>query len=171
MKNELRTSQQWWDSIKGDESKVIRWLQKQCYGEYEAWRRISELFFRFNSPVLDMIAKDEYSHYIYIKNYLESRGHSAYTQHEVRYWKEIPKEVKTIEEVGAIGHLAEAMRLERIEIIANDMTYPALANLFTVILYDERMHVKAFKHLTNDIQIELARADHEAGMRSIGLTM
>jgi len=165
-----KTSQQWWNETVADLSKLEGWLQRQCYGELKAHERILALSKKFNNNfILEKIAGDELKHHLWLKEYLISNGIPLLSEHEERYWKEINMDFKTIEEMAAVGHHAEMMRLERIRVIAQDESLPFLSNMFKYILLDEEFHAEAFKKLSNEQQIELAKVDHAQGMLALGL--
>lgn len=165
----MKTSMEWWEEIKNDEPKLIEWLQRQCYGEYRAYERISEIAKKFNNSLLSQIALDERNHHEWIKKYLLDRNIPLLDTHTERYWKEVNLKFDSIEEVGAVGYHAETMRLERIKIIAKDTTYPELALIFKAILPEEVYHAKVFKSLSTEEEIEIAKIDHEQGMIELGL--
>lgn len=165
----MKTSQQWWNETKGSPLKLTNWLQRQCYGEYQAYKRISELANKFQNPVLKKIADQEYTHYMWIRQYLTANGIEPVNEHEERYWKEVNLSFNNLIEAAAVGHHAEAMRLERIKVIAKDNSLNTLANIFKKIQKDEEFHVKAFKDLTTEEELAIAAIDHEQGMISLGL--
>jgi hypothetical protein len=70
---------------------------------------------------------------------------------------------------AGVAHHAEAMRLERIEVIAGDATAPAdIRETFARILRDERFHARAFARLAGAAAIARTRAAHAAGAAAIG---
>lgn len=165
----MKTSQEWWDETKADEEKLNLWLQRQCYGEEHAYNRIIALAEQFGNPTLHKIALDEFAHFHWIKRYLTDHNIPLLMEHNERYWKEINLQFENVNQIGAVGYHAEAMRLERIKVIAADETMPELAALFTRIMHDEEFHVTAFKALTTEEEIEIAKIDHEQGMIALGL--
>jgi hypothetical protein len=167
----MKNSKQWWDETKNNPAKLNNWLQRQCYGEYQAYKRIKELSKRFDNVLLEKIANQEYKHYKWIRNYLETRGINPITEHDERYWKEVNLDFQNIEQASAVGHHAEVMRLERIKVIAQDNLHSELATIFKKIQKDEEFHFKAFKSLTTEEDIEIAKIDHEIGMLQLGLTI
>lgn len=166
----MNTSQQWWDEVKADTAKLNEWLQRQCFGEKQAHIRISSLAVRFGNETLLNIATDELKHHNWLMNYLIHHNIPRLSTHEERYWKPVQTSFETLEEVGAVGHLAEMMRLDRIRIIAKDDSVPELQKIFKRILKDEEFHASFFKSLTNEEQIEMSKVDHEQGMLAMGLT-
>lgn len=165
----MKTSQEWWNETKADLPKLNLWLQRQCFGEEHAYERIMILAEKFGNPVLHKIALDEFAHHHWIKRYLEEAGIPLLTEHKERYWNEINLKFENVTQVAAVGYHAEMMRLERIRIIANDETIPKLSDLFKRILIDEEYHAKAFKKLTTEEELEIAKIDHEQGMIELGL--
>lgn len=168
----MQTSLEWWNEIKESPEKLNQWLQKQCYGEFQAYKRISDLSIKFDSPQLDHIAFQELTHFHWIRKYLVARGISEINEHEERYWKQVKtSSFSSLGDLAAVGYHAEAMRLERIIVIANntDSRYIELSEVFRSIERDERGHVAAFRHMSSDLQRELAKVDHEQGMISLGL--
>lgn len=165
----MKTSQEWWNETKADPAKLNLWLQRQCFGEEHAYKRITALAEQFGNPTLHKIALDEFTHYSWIKKYLTDNNISTLIEHNERYWKEINLQFDDITQVGAVGYHAEAMRLERIKVIAADKSMPELAALFTKIQRDEEFHVTAFKALTTEEELEIAKIDHEQGMIELGL--
>jgi tRNA isopentenyl-2-thiomethyl-A-37 hydroxylase MiaE len=165
----LKTSQQWWNETKTSPVKLAHWLQRQAYGEEQAHKRIEALAKKYNNSVLHNIAKDELKHCLWITRYLQQSGIDFLNIHNERYWEQINLEFENLEQVGAVGYHAEAMRLERIKVIAKDKDFITLADIFKKIQKDEEYHVKAFKDLTTEEAIEIAAIDHKQGMNSLGL--
>lgn len=166
----MKTSQQWWNETKADPSKMVSWLQRQCYGEMQAFLRISALAERFQNKTLQIIADQEKTHHSWIKAYLENNGIQAITEHDERYWKEVNMSFDNLAQAAAVGHHAESMRLDRIRVIANDPSLPELQSIFQKILVDEEFHARAFESLSTEEELEIAKIDHEMGMISLGLT-
>ena len=91
---------------------------------------------------------------------------------EERYWNEVlPKvlEENTFTYFCAVGHLAETMRLDRIQLLATDERFTDIAKVFSDIYPDELFHARAFKEMSTDEDIEKARQFHNIGMNAIGL--
>lgn len=166
----MKTSQEWWNETKSSPVKLAHWLQRQAYGEEQAHKRITALADKYNNPVLHRIARDELKHSLWITQYLAQNNIDFLNIHEERYWKEINLQFENLEQIGAVGYHAEAMRLERIKIIAQDKDFMTLADIFKKIQKDEEYHVEAFKSLTTEEEIEIAAIDHEQGMLALGLT-
>lgn len=166
----LKSSKQWWEETKADVTKLENWLQRQCHGEKMAYIRIGELAERFKNKTLRIVADQEYQHHVWVADYLAWSGIPQLEEHQERYWSEVNLEFENLEQAAAVGHHAEMMRLERIKIIAEDEDYPVLAEIFQKILKDELFHAEAFKNLTTEEELEIAKIDHEQGMIALGLT-
>jgi tRNA isopentenyl-2-thiomethyl-A-37 hydroxylase MiaE len=165
----MKTGLEWWNEVKNDNLKMNSWLQKQCYGEYQAYLRIGKLATKYNNSILRIVADQELKHYEWIKDYLVKNNIEPITEHEERYWKEVNMNFDTLEEASAIGAHAEEMRLERIRIIAKDTEFTELASIFNKIQTDEEFHVKAFTKLTTEEKLAVAKIGHEQGMLELGL--
>jgi rubrerythrin len=176
-KESLVTTAQWWEKVSNNDALMVDWLQKQYHGEITAAQRIRELLDRFQldgieAKLITLIAEDEENHAEWVKGLLTSRGITAevLAGKQERYWETVqPDQVKTFEEICAIGHLAETMRLDRIRLLASDDRFSDIAEVFQRILPDEIFHAKAFKSLTTPGHIEQARFKHEEGKRQLGL--
>lgn len=166
-------SKQWWEAVKQDTNKLNNWLKKQYFGENQAYIRITELSERFDNKTLKVIADQEKQHSEWIRDYCLSKNIDiSNIQHEERYWKEVNMDFESLEEAAAVGAHAEKMRLERIEVIANDPSFcPDLSDIFKNILKDEIFHERAFKDMTTEELYELNRHNHEKGAEKIGLTV
>lgn len=173
----MKTSKQWWDETKHDKSKLTLWLQRQQYGERIAAGRIAALATKApNSRVkalIERIANDESRHTEWITNLLQVRGIPILEHHIDRYWLAVGlNDHFTFEELCAIGHHAEHMRLERIRVIANDQTCDEdIRQVFEKILVDEEFHDRAFEALTTKDLIIKYSENHQLGLEVLGLTM
>lgn len=169
----MKTSIQWWNKVKYNEKLTIKWLEAQYHGELTAAARIKVIAERFNNETLRVIAKQEQMHATWIGNLLFNRGiEPKDTVHHERYWKKTLTDLTkaSLEEISAIGAHAEAMRLERIRVIARDPTAPYdIRNVFSAILPEEEFHEKAFRELAGDEAMAKALARHQQGMNSLGL--
>lgn len=176
-----QTSAQWWNQTKGDPIKLINWLKDQYHGEMTAAKRIKELFFvagntltNKEASLLERIISEEEIHTNWIKNLLTARGIKAeILVKEERYWnKVLPKTEASKEELAAIAHHAETMRLERIGVIAADTQGPKdIRNVFKRILPMELNHSKWFAELSTNEHIKSALANHHDGMNELGLVI
>lgn len=176
-----QTSAQWWNKTKSDPIKLIDWLKDQYHGEMTAAKRIKELFFTAGNlltnkeaSLLERIIKEEERHAYWVKTLLISRGiKPEILIKEERYWnKVLPKTEASKEELAAIAHLAETMRLERIGVIAADTQCPKdIRNVFKRILPMELNHAKWFAELTTNEHIKAALSNHHEGMNALGLVI
>lgn len=175
----MRTTEQWWDEVSNDPAKMVEWLKDQYYGEQTAAVRIRALLEQYpdinetERQLVTMIADDEYKHAEWVKGLLVSRGIPAtnFTRDKgARYWdKTLPTEPVSFQRICAIGHHAEVMRLERIRLLAEDVRFNDIAQVFTNILSDEVFHAKAFGVMSTPEDIEATRANHAAGREALGL--
>lgn len=172
----MQTTEQWWNRVSNSEEEMVNWLKDQYHGEVTAEKRIRDLIEQYNlrhekAVIIGKIADDEKQHAEWVKGLLEVRGIPAEVLvKEERYWnKVLPKGDVSFEEICAIGHLAETMRLDRIRLLAKDERFQDIAEVFERILPDEVFHAKAFGWLSTPEHIERARENHESGMNAIGL--
>ncbi len=176
-----QTSAQWWNQTKGDPSKLIAWLKDQYHGEKTAAKRIKELFFTAGNTLtnkeaslLERIISEEERHAHWVKTLLTVRGiKPEILVKEERYWnKVLPKTEASKEQLAAIAHLAETMRLERIGVIAADTQCPKdIRNVFKRILPMELNHAKWFAELSTNEHIKSALVNHHDGMNELGLVI
>lgn len=176
----MQTTEQWWADVSNDPAKMIDWLKDQYYGEQTAAVRIRALLEQYpkitetERQLIEMIADDEAKHAGWVKQLLVNRGipetNFTRAKNTARYWdKTMPTEPATFSQICAIGHLAELMRLERIELLAEDVRFNDIAETFAKILSDEVFHAKAFKVMSSPEDIEAARPNHDAGRQALGL--
>jgi tRNA isopentenyl-2-thiomethyl-A-37 hydroxylase MiaE len=175
----MRTTEQWWDEVSNDPAKMAAWLKDQYYGEQTAAVRVRDLLTQYpditdtERQLVTMIADDEAKHAKWVLELLLARGiHTPelYREKPVRYWdKTLPTTPVTFSQICAIGHHAEVMRLERIRLLADDVRFNDIAQVFTNILSDEVFHAKAFGCMSSPEDIEAARGNHEAGKQALGL--
>lgn len=171
-----RTSRAWWDETKRDDVCLLAWLQKQHHGEATAAERIRRYCVDAvdaldpRRKVLLTIAEQEDAHAAWIAELLRSRGETpAAIAHPERYWRHALAALSSFDDAAGAAYHAEAMRLERIEVIATDPAGPAdLRAVFARILRDERFHARAFRRLASAEAIERTRGAHRAGARAIG---
>lgn len=172
----MQTSDQWWDSIKTDKSKINEWLQRQYAGEKFAADRINELVETTpekHKATMREIARQEYQHAEWINEYLVSNNIEQLDHDTVqRYWKETCPDMHAVDfqTLTAIATHAETMRLERISVIANDDSSD-LQTIFKNILVDEVWHAKAFNAMTTVDHLDQTRYNHDKGMNALGLTI
>lgn len=169
-----QTSVQWWNKTKKDGRKLVDWLQNQYHGEVTAADRI-EQYCTSQAPeewkeMLKTIAMQERMHAVWVGDLLKRRGHEpAVLVKDERYWN-VTLEISDFESATAVAAHAEKMRLERIEVIANDLKGPGdVRNVFKRILRDERFHAKAFEKMAGPVAMDKTRAAHELGLEALGL--
>lgn len=174
----MKTTAEWLDEIKSDKDKLNHWLKRQYVGEVNAARRIKALISVASptfAPLINSIANDESNHSEWIKVLLMKRGlHIPDTSDgENKYWQPILSSgAKTFEEIAAIGHHAETMRLVRIEALAFDSEIDDdIRMTFARILVDERGHAWAFEYMSTREAIEKMRPLHQEGMKTLGLVI
>lgn len=167
----MQTSAEWWNETKNDTVKLHYWLQRQCYGEFEAFKRLKSLSNQFNNEIIDKIAGQEFMHHKWLKEYMLKHNIPELPKHETRYWNEVNLKFENLEQAAAVAYHAESMRLERIRLIAKDETHLDLAQIFQKILIDEEFHAEAFKFISDDDEIAIAKIDHEAGLQALGLVI
>lgn len=150
------TSQEWWDSIKGDDELITEWLKKQWIGETTATARIRRLkdnYTNTHHDKLEQIAKEEELHAKWIQGLLESYNVDVseldVSQAESRYWAEVLPGIIDFETGAAVAAHAELMRLERIMVIVNDPSTPEnIREVFAKILPMEERHESLFWKMT-----------------------
>jgi hypothetical protein len=175
---DLRTSTEWWTSIKADRAAFEAWLYDQYRGEVTAAGRIEALRDAFVRPgtrahrVLSVIAAQERKHARWVGELLAARGLEVCVwDDEDRYWREIIPEVVDLETGAAVGAHAEKMRLERIEAIAGDEGAEAdVRDVFRRILPEERFHERAFRGLASPAAMARTQHAHALGRRALGLS-
>ena len=103
---------------------------------------------------------------------LDTRGvvPEVLDNHEERYWTKTLGNITSFESGAAVAAHAEAMRLERIIVIKNDVTTPFdVRNTFALIANDEVMHAKAFAVMAGDQALKDALTAHKDGLQALGL--
>lgn len=175
----MKTTKQWWDEVSQDPDKMIQWLKAQYHGEVTAEQRIRGMITQFNVTgpahirTLNQIADEENTHALWVKELLEVRGIDAVVlDKEERYWNEtLPaaEEIDTLTYMCAVAHLAETMRLERINLLATDSRFKDIAKVFANILPDEEFHAEAFKMMSSTADIAEATIYHNNGLNALGL--
>lgn len=178
----MKTSQQWWDEVKADQTKLINWLTNQYHGEVTAAHRIVDLFFPLDNRYLYeekqnllKIVNEEIIHAHWVAELLISRGVEPKTlSKKERYWESVlkPAAIEEFQSLCAIGHLAESMRLERIKVIVDDKDTPEdIREVFAKILPMELGHAKMFEDMSTIEDIENARTNHDIGRNALGLVV
>lgn len=174
----MKTSQQWWDEVKADPELIIDWLRKQYRGEVTASHRIERFAEQFaDGKALNMlkyIAEQERTHAEWILELLTNRGVVVYIQDienaEARYWKETLPGITSLETGSAVAAHAEAMRLDRIRVIAYDKDTPTdIRSVFLMILVDEEFHERAFTWLSTPEAMIETQDQHNLGKEALGL--
>lgn len=171
-----KTSQQWWDEVKADEKLLSDWLVRQYRGEVTAAKRINQFAELYasddkNKKVLNVIAEQEAQHASWIRELLATRNiKPSIKGAEKRYWKETLSGINSLESGAAVAAHAEAMRLERIRVIAADESAPAdIRHTFILILRDEQFHEYAFRAMAGEAAMAEALHSHREGRKALGL--
>lgn len=178
----MNTSSEWWSKTKSNNVLLIDWLKNQYHGERTAAIKIKNLFFTDNiilndseKKAINQIAKEEDIHADWIESLLISRGITAeILDKESRYWDQVLLEenTKSKEDLSAIAHLAESMRLERIKVIAEDLEAPEdIRNVFKKILPMELKHESIFASMTDKESLNKVSVNHNKGLNELGLVM
>ena len=172
----MQNTQQWLDKVKSNQVELNHWLERQYVGEQLAANRIEKLAIQQEDnrygKVLQRIANDERKHAEWVRELLVTRNIDipVLSMDGTRYWSPILSKITSFEEVAAVGHHAEAMRLIRIKALAADTEIDSdIRDVFTKILPDEEFHTKAFAAMTDDETIEKTRDWHEEGLQVLGL--
>lgn len=174
----MKSSEQWWSEVKSNQSLLVDWLKDQYHGEVTAAMRIKQIFNQFNltepqRKIVERIAREEAQHAKWVGSLLKNRGITprVLTKQE-RYWDKTLVNISSVEDAAAIGHHAEAMRLERIRVICSDATAPEdIREVFSKILPDEEGHEAMFKLLSNRESLASRANNHQQGMKALGLTI
>lgn len=175
-----RTSQQWWDALKGDEQALLTWLTKQYHGESMAAQRLQQFLAQYGEQAtsekwqqtVELIAQQESEHARWVGELLSNRGVTpeVIEGKQEPYWDETLADIEDWDTGCAVAAHAERMRLARIEVIVNDPDAPEdIKDVFSRILPEERFHEKAFAHFASDEALEQTRNAHERGARALGL--
>lgn len=172
----MKTSQEWWSIVKNDNVLLNNWLLKQYRGEVTASHRIMNFANKYckdqeTLTSLETIADQERLHALWVLELLKIRGIiPSIDNAEEKYWKETLPEIQSFETGVAIGAHAEAMRLERIKVIADDTEAPQdIRRAFKRILKDEIIHEATFRKLAGEEAMNLTKDAHEKGMELLGL--
>ena len=173
----MKTSAQWWAECKADPEKFVRWLQRQYTGEVTAAQRIADVFAKYPPdngkwvPIIDEIVHQERQHADWIAQLLRVRGFQPQLEEsDKRYWAETLPGIDDFFSASAVAAHAEAMRLERIKVIAEDSAAAEdVRNTFARILRDELFHERAFRTMTSPEAYEASRGNHAAGREALGL--
>jgi rubrerythrin len=174
----MQTSQQWWDEVKKDETKLNEWLVKQYRGEASAFERIMKMAGAYDMThkafrTLSVIASQEATHAGWVKNLLKDRGIDPLLEGaENRYWAEVKDAMEDFETTCAVGAHAEAMRLERINVIVADPDSPEdIREVFKKIQVEEQFHARAFAELAGEDAIARTKGQHDKGLAILGLVI
>jgi rubrerythrin len=178
----MRTSEEWWQGVKADPSLLLEWLQKQYHGEATAAVRMREFLARYGSQAreprwvatVEEIARQEEAHAVWVGELLRTRGEEpAIIPGKVeRYWQATLPGIESWESGCAVAALAEAMRLDRIRVIAADPDAPAdVREVFARILPQEEFHERAFRAFASDAAMTAALEGHLSGAEALGLVV
>lgn len=171
----MHTTKEWWSATKSSSDLLIAWLEKQYHGEVTAADRIEKYAMsKAKGPTLErlkQIAKEERRHAYWVGGLLRTRGvEPNVLEKNERYWQETLKDLTDLNSVCAVAAHAEKMRLERIEEIAGDEAAPSdVRKVFQRILVDEVRHERTFAQLAGDQALKNAVANHQNGLKAIGL--
>lgn len=178
----MRTPAEWWDAVKADPGLLLDWLRKQYHGEATAAVRMRDFLDRFGTQARDPrwvttveeIARQEETHAAWVGELLRARGEEpqVIANKFERYWSATLPGIESWESGCAVAAHAEAMRLERIRVIANDSAAPAdVRAVFARILPQEEFHERAFRTFASDAALTAALEGHAAGAEALGLVV
>jgi tRNA isopentenyl-2-thiomethyl-A-37 hydroxylase MiaE len=170
----MKTSKQWWEETKNNPEKFNKWLSQQWLAEKEAFDKIKQLSFNDpkNASILTKIATDELKHSYLLESLCTKRGVEIAQSSSDRYYGSIKLQELSQDELYAIGHYAEGMRLDRIRAIVEDTDTPEdVSFAFNIILKDEIMHEKAFGAIASKSALNSMKNKHELGVQALGLTL
>lgn len=175
----MKTSQEWYNGIKGNPDKLIDWLKDQYHGEVTASERIRSLILCYTPPnnngkwseVVETIAQQEEDHASWVGELLRSRGvEPEKLVKSERYWDNTIKQITDWETGCAVAAHAEKMRLERIRVICADPdTEEDIRQVFEKIVVQEEFHEKAFREFATDEAMQKTLEGHLAGLNELGL--
>ena len=172
------TSVQWWNSIKINDKLLTDWLKSQYHGEATAAVRIRKFANEYavntrQKRALEVVAGQEELHAGWVEKLLKSRGiiASILDKHE-RYWDKTLQGITSWETGCAVAAHAEAMRLERIRVIANDLYAPNdIRKVFQQILPQEEFHETIFRKFSNPEAMATTDINHIQGLEALGLIL
>ena len=176
----MRTSAEWWQAVKTDPVLLLDWLRKQYHGEATAAVRMREFLAKFGEQARDPrwvatveeIARQEEVHAGWVGELLRARGEepAVIPDKTERYWQATLPGIESWESGCAVAAHAEAMRLDRIRVIAVDPDAPAdVRDVFARILPQEEFHERAFRAFASDEALTAALGAHAAGAEALGL--
>lgn len=176
----MQTSFEWWQAVKAAPVLLLNWLRKQYHGEATAAIRMREFLARFGEQAreprwvatVEEIARQEETHAEWVGELLRTRGEepSVLVGKVERYWEATLPGIESWESGCAVAAHAEAMRLERIRVIAADPDAPAdVREVFARILPQEEFHERAFRAFASDAALTAALEGHTAGAEALGL--
>jgi rubrerythrin len=123
---------------------------------------------------VEEIARQEETHAAWVGELLRVRGEEpAVIAGKVeRYWQATVPGIESWESGCAVAAHAEAMRLERIRVIATDPDAPAdIREVFARILPQEEFHERAFRAFASDEALTAALEGHIVGAEALGLVV
>jgi rubrerythrin len=178
----VRTSAEWWSAVKVDPVLLMDWLRKQYHGEATAAVRMRDFLARFGAQARDPrwvntveeIARQEETHAEWVGELLRARGEepSVIANKAERYWDATLPGIESWESGCAVAAHAEAMRLDRIRVIAADPDAPPdVRAVFARILPQEEFHERAFRAFASDAALTAALEGHAAGAEALGLVV
>ncbi len=173
----MRTSAEWWEATKADPKRFTDWLQDQYHGEITAVSRIGKFRGTFTETgsdedtILRIIQGQEYTHALWIKDLLVSRGIAPRVLMKTeRYWDQTVGGIDSLETGAGVAAHAELMRLERIRTIVEDTEAPKdVREVFERILPQEEFHAKAFTKMAGEAGMVATAAAHKNGLLALGL--
>lgn len=175
----MKTTEQWWNEIKTNPTKLNNWLRRQCVGELAAVNLLSEILLRFGQQAtvsewktVHKVMGQEAVHALWMREVMAGRGiePEENASAERKYWAEVLPNVTNFDEAMAAAYHAEHMRLARIRLIASetDPAYADLAQTFQRILPHEEWHQQVFDKMRKGH--DLTRY-HERGLRALNLVL
>jgi len=179
----MKTSIEWWNEIKANDTLREKWLQRQYVGEMSAVNLLSEVLIKYGSSAtpeqMDTVIKvmqQEMLHAKWVLKLLQDRSIPCPVSPKAtdRYWAEVLPNITNFDEAMAAAFHAENMRLHRIRAIANDESIDSshpladIKEVFSKILPHEEWHEETFGEMRNNA--DMTRY-HDKGLEALNLVL
>lgn len=168
-------TQEWWRRVVSDPDKLLRWLEKLEYTEWEGFAEHAR-FLRANSinmtnkqiKILQNIAEDELTHSSILYGVISDRGGTSLLESTSTYWADMLEPRMSFVDYCAANYFGEELAAWRFEVIYDMPETPGdIKEFIAQALPDEIFHRETLRRQAGDEAVERLRVRHEAALAKL----
>lgn len=168
-------TQDWWRRVLADPVKLLRWLEKLEYTEWEGYSEHCN-FLRAHSKsmtpkqisILENIAQDELNHSNILYQIIRDRGGNSLMEATSTYWADMLEADMQYSDYCAANYFGEELAAWRFEVIFHMPETPSdIKSFIARALPDEIFHRETLRRQAGDEALERLRVRHDAALAKL----